>query len=82
MLESFNYRPKDKAARRRRILKNAIQTHSFDSIYQDLRNFKEKVEGYKLDRVEYDLRWLKKNSHKYYTQILDRENTQQNKVTN
>lgn len=82
MLEKFNYRPNDRAPRRRKILKNAIQTHSFDSIYQDLLNLKNEMEGYKIDRVEYDLRWLKKNSHKYYTEILDRESRQENKVTN
>lgn len=80
MLESFNYNPKKGADRRRKILKTAIQTHSFDSIYQELKQNLQEFDGYKKDRIEYDLRWLKKNSHKYYSEIL--QASQENKIAN
>jgi len=82
VLESFNYKPKNNCDRRRKVLKTAIQTHSFDVIYTELKALKNQVEGYKEDRIEYDIRWLKKNSHKYYSQVLDSKDREQNKVAN
>lgn len=82
MLENFNYKPSEKTDRRRQVLKQAIQTTSFDTIFLALKKKREEMKGYKEDRIQYDLNWLKKNSYKYHTQVLDPEVAQENKISN
>jgi len=70
MLKHYNYKPSKATDRRRQVLKKAIQESSFDTVLLALQDRKENLEGYKKDRAEADLSWLKKRSNRYYTDIL------------
>lgn len=72
VLEQYNYNPGKKTDRRRQVLKKAIRSTNFDAVYKSLERKIENLEGYKVDRAEWDLNWLKNNSNKYYTEILEK----------
>lgn len=79
MIEHTNYKPEKKSTLRKQALKKAILKTNFDSIFLSLKKLQEELTGYKTDRIENDLRWMKKeckkgrfNSSEIETQ--DREN--------
>jgi hypothetical protein len=69
VLDQFNYNPGKNKDRRRQVLKKAIRSTNYDAVYNSLQRKIESLEGYKVDRAEWDLSWLKKNSNKYYTTL-------------
>jgi len=69
VLDQYDYNPGKHKDRRRQVLKKAIRSTNYDTVFNSLKRKVEKLEGYKLDRAEWDLSWLKKNSNKYYTEI-------------
>lgn len=71
VLDQYNYNPGKKAGLRRKQLRKAIRSTNFDTVYKSLERKIEELEGYKVDRAEWDLSWLEKNSNKYYTELLE-----------
>lgn len=69
VLDGYNYNPGKKTDRRRQVLRKAIRCTNFDTVYRSLERKLEDFKGYKLDRAEWDLNWLKQNSEKYYTEL-------------
>lgn len=76
MIEHTNYKPEKKSQLRKQALKKAILKTNFDSIYLSLQDLQEKLTGYKTDRIENDLRWMKKECKKgrFNSQEIKTEN--------
>ena len=76
--ERFNYHPGENTRKRRKNIKQAIQVTDFDTIYLALEDLQKKLEGYKVDRIQNDLSWLRQNSQKYYSEIIGNKTKEQN----
>lgn len=78
MLDRYNYDLSKQGRRRKRALKNWIQSSDFDTVYLTLKNKTEEVTGYKQDRLLADINWMKRNKNKYYQTVLE-ERTERGK---
>jgi len=82
MIQNTGYQPQQKTEKRRKIITQTILKHSFDSVYTELRELKENLEGYKTDRVENDLSWMEKQYRKgRYNSTLLQQQQQDNGKT-
>jgi len=75
MIQNTGYKPQQKTEKRRKIITQTILKYSFDSVYTELRELKENLEGYKTDRVENDLSWMEKQYRKgrYNSTLLQQQ---------
>jgi len=64
LIQRTNYKPEKKSQLRKQALKKAILKTNFDSVLLSLQDLQEKLSGYKIDRIENDLRWTKKECRK------------------
>lgn len=64
LIQTTNYKPEKKSTLRKQALKKAILKNCFDSILISLKQLQEESSGYKTDRIENDIRWLKNESRK------------------